>query len=576
MTRDPRALRPASLDDDSIGLLVRDVAAGWTMPPVRLDAPSWRDRVRSRRARLLDAARLGFGRIGRGAAAALVLTMAGALVAVVITRPLPPAGSPNPTAGASSRPSSGPATPLPKLTIGEGDLPFPSKIIIANETGDMSLVDLATGTISGSIARTQWPSAMTVTSTGLVVCICITTSDQVDGYPTRVDVRLKTFTRTTTPIQDDPVKILVGTPDPRTPAFSADHVWTSVSFSPDDRYALLGWSTRDGLVWHSGMIVVDISAAAIVGEQAFPDMTAGEGDARRTVGAPRVLGLADDGSLYLARSWAEWGSANVEVEPTRIGDDAYQATLANGVLSDLVPFSDAANCGPSFARAGSRPGGGLWVSCLSQLGSLTVRRVAGDGTNLSSESMARSGFVDGDTTAVSPDGRTFYAWDPGSSTLTRIDLETGERTDQRLAGAEASIDPLAAVGRWLAPATDAKSILRGAILVSPDGSRLYVLGATPVVDERLPTGSAGVLVVDATTLRVIDHWPPPADLMSIALSADGGLLYAAGLPGVDASGAQQLAQGASVTVFDTATGKVRLIAGQLGMGMLSFPTRFVP
>lgn len=576
MTRDPRTLRPASLDDESIGLLVRDVAAGWTMPPVRLDAPSWRDRVRSRRARLLDAAQLGFGRIGRAAAAALVLTMAGALVAVVITRPLPPAGSPNPTSGASSRPSSGPATPLPKLTIGEGDLPFPSKIIIANETGDMSLVDLATGSISGSIARTQWPSAMTVTSAGLVVCICMTTSDQVDGYPTRVDVRLKTFTRTTTPIQDDPVKVLVGTPDPRTPAFSADHVWTSVSFSPDDRYALLGWSTRDGLVWHSGLLVVDIGAATIVGEEAFPDMTAGEGDARRTVGAPRVLGLADDGSVYLARSWAEWGSANVEVEPTRVGDDAYQATLANGVLSGLVPFSDAANCGPSFARAGSRPGGGLWVSCLSQLGSLTVRRVAGDGTSLSSESMARSGFVDGDTTAVSPDGHTFYAWDPGSSTLTRIDLETGERTDQRLAGAEASIDPLAAVGRWLAPATDAKSILRGAILVSPDGSRLYVLGATPVVDERLPTGSAGVLVVDAASLRVIDHWPPPADLMSIALSADGSLLYAAGLPGVDASGAQQLAQGASVTVFDTATGNVRLIAGQLGMGMLSFPTRIVP
>jgi hypothetical protein len=135
---------------------------------------------------------------------------------------------------------------------------------------------------------------------------------------------------------------------------------------------------------------------------------------------------------------------------------------------------------------------------------------------------------------------------------------------------------MTALGRWLAPSADAKSILRGAILVSPDSRRLYVLAAQPVVDERLPTGSAGILVVDAATLQVLDHWPPPADLMSMALNADGSLLYAAGLPGVDASGVSSLRQGASVTVFDTASGAQRLVAGQLGMGMLSFPGPLVP
>jgi hypothetical protein len=494
---------------------------------------------------------------------------------VIITRPpSEPGSSPNGTGGQTSAPT-GAATPLPKLIL-NGDLPFPTSILVASDAGDIALVDLGAGTIGGTIARTQRPSAITVTATGVVACICITTSAFVDGYPTKYDVRLRTFTRATTPIRDEPVVVLTGTPDPRLPATAWDHVTTSISFSPDDRSALVGWSTQDGRVWHSGLLVVDISAGTVVAEQAFPDMTSGEGDARRLVAAPRVVGLGADGTVFVARSWAEWGSANVETEPTRIGDDAYRATLADGAVTGFAPISDAANCGPSFVRAGARPGGGMWLTCTTQSGTLTLRRVAADGTSLGSESMPRTGFIDGDTTAVSPDGQTFYAWDPGSWTLTRIDLATGTRSDKRLVSGAASVDPMTALGRWLAPTADAKSILRGALVSSPDGSRLYVLATQPVVDDRRPTGSAGILVVDAATLEVLDHWPPNADLISIALSADGSLLYAAGLPGVDASGAPRSAQGASVTVYDTATGQEQLVAGQLGSSMLSFPRSIVP
>ena len=574
MTRDRDTQLPASLDDDAIGLLVRDVATGWTMPAVRLDAPSWRDRIKGRRRRMVDAAQLGVTRAGRAATAAVAITVVAALVAVIATRPPTQPGS-SPSGANPNGPTSILATPLPKLML-NGELPFPRSILVANDTGDIALVDLTTGTLGASIARSQWPSALTVTGTNAVACVCITTSEPIDGYPTRFDVRLKTFTRTTTPIRDDPVVELVGTPDPRTPATAADHVWTSISFSPDDRLAYVGWSTRDGRVWHGGILVVDIGAGVVANSVEFPDMTAGEGDARRSVFAPRVLGLGADGTLFLARSWAEWGSANVETEPARFGDDAYGATVSGGAVADVAPISDAASCGPTFVRAGPRPGGGMWLTCVSQSGTLTLRRVAADGTSLGSESMPRTGFVDGDTAAVSPDGQTFYAWDPGSSTLTRIDLSTGARRDERLSSQTASVDPLAALGRWLAPAADAKSILRGALVASPDGSRLYVLATRPIVDEQRPTGSAGILVVDAATLAVIDHWPPNADLVSIALSPEGSLLYAAGLPGVDASGATRPGQGASVTVFDTATGQERLVAGQLGPSMLSFPRSIVP
>lgn len=588
MTRDARppgrppvrppipASMPPSFDDESVGWLVRDVVGGWAMPPVRLDAPSWRDRVRGRRARALDGARHGLGRAGQAGMAALALTVGAALIAVIVTRPSQqPAGSPNPTGGGPSAPSTAVATPLPRLHV-NGDAPFPSRILVANEAGDIALIDLGLGTISGSIARAQWPSAMSVTGTGLVVCICITTADAVGGFPTTLDVRVKSFTRATTPIRDDPVRVLTGTPDPRDPATRLEHVLTSTAFSPDDRSAYVGWSARDGRVWHSGVLVVDIAAGAVVREQRFPDMTAGDGDAHRRVAAPRVLGTDGAGRLALAREWAEWGSSNVDVVPARARDEAFTSSIAAAGEPELMRLPDAASCGGTYLRAGAVPGGGTWLTCLAAGGSLDLLRVAGDGTGLGTETITRTGSIDGDTTTVSPDGATFYAWDPGSFSLARIDLTTGERTDRRLVRTAASIDPLAAVGRWLAPAADAKSILRGAILVSPDGARLYVLTTLPVADERQPAGSAGILVVDAATLDVIDHWSPTADFVSIALNADGSLLYSAGMPGVDATGAAMASQEASVTVFDTETGDVRLVAGELGGSMLNFPGPIVP
>jgi hypothetical protein len=61
-----------------------------------------------------------------------------------------------------------------------------------------------------------------------------------------------------------------------------------------------------------------------------------------------------------------------------------------------------------------------------------------------------------------------------------------------------------------------------------------------------------------------------ADSTLAAVSADGRFVYAAGLPGVDAAGRPKLRQQASITVFDTADGSIRLIAGQLGGDALSF------
>jgi hypothetical protein len=83
-------------------------------------------------------------------------------------------------------------------------------------------------------------------------------------------------------------------------------------------------------------------------------------------------------------------------------------------------------------------------------------------------------------------------------------------------------------------------------------------------------GSAGVFVFEAARLELIATYPPTADFVSLAIGADGRFLYAAGLPGVDALGKRRGDQGASLTVFDTADGSTRVIAGQLGVGTITF------
>ena len=65
------------------------------------------------------------------------------------------------------------------------------------------------------------------------------------------------------------------------------------------------------------------------------------------------------------------------------------------------------------------------------------------------------------------------------------------------------------------------------------------------------------------------------------MSEDGKFLYAAGLPGVNADGTGNPRMSASITVFDTKDGSVRLLAGLLGGEMLSFGSpildlRFLP
>jgi hypothetical protein len=574
MTRDPRS---TGYDDATIEQLVRDAVGEWAMPPVRLDAPSWRDRVRSPRARGLEAAGGFFGRLGRAATAAVSLTVVAALVAVVLTQPRnQPGKSPEPTrARPSSSPRAAQSTPLPKILV-TGEEPDPSIVVMRTERGDFARVDLTTGSVSGPLTGTTPSSEVRVRADGSMVCLCVEESGSIGGMPTDVSVTFQRYDARGKLQSSAAIRQLSGEPDPRDESIFVPerpaHVLTDIAFSDDGRYGFVGWSLRAHPVWRSGVLVVDLASGAVVDALQLPDATDGDGDTRRVVEAPRVVGTIHTGAVLVARGWYEW-SPPASQQPTYTSEnDVFTVSLDGGRLADPKLVPTASDCGGVVTRAGSLPEGAFWLACTSGGAELTVvRRLGPDNSLLGDVRVSGSAGIDTEPTAVSADGSKLYVWDPQAGELTRVDLGSGEKTAGKGVAA-ADPGPLSALGDWLAPTAAAKSWLRGALAISPDGSRVYAIGIREGDGDRGTAGSAGVYVFDAATLQPIAAWQPTADYISVAASADGRLVYAAGLPGVDALGGIKVVQQASITVFDASDGSVRLIAGQLGGDALSFLT----
>src|SRR6476619_1175206 len=79
-------MNDAELPDEAIPAVVRDVVDDWALPPQRLGAPTWRERVRGRQTRRGSWG--GFGRrVATAAGAAIVATVSLALVAVWLSTP---------------------------------------------------------------------------------------------------------------------------------------------------------------------------------------------------------------------------------------------------------------------------------------------------------------------------------------------------------------------------------------------------------------------------------------------------------------------------------------------------------
>lgn len=565
------------IDDDEVARLVHDVAAGWVMPPVRLDQPGWRERIRGARARRVAGLAGWLGRTGQAATAAVALTVVAAILAVFLTSRPTDVGKVHPTASPSAA-SNAPATSepgptaLPKLFTA-GDLPSPSRVVVQQDDGEFAVVDLSSGTVGSQLTASTYGSRIRRAPNGDLVCVCTSTDGIAFGQFTHLKVTLERFDASGVAASRDVVLDVTGAPDPRYEQVPEQpgHVAAWSSFSADGRYAYIGWSARAHPSWTSGLVVVALDDGRIVQRLDLPPTTDGTLDLGWFVDAPRVVGQAGD-RVVINRPKYSWGPVTSVSAAYTPGSDAFAATVnAGGNLATPTPLAGAASCGDDVTLAGSLPNDGLWLACPHYgVGGVvtTIRRLGSDGS-AAGDSAISSSFVEGSTSVVSPDGRWLYIWDPLALQLNRVDLATGETTKAKAPAPTSATDPLTALGRWLAPATFGKMFLQPGVALSPDGSRLYGIGVIGDPAAQEFSSAAGVVVFDTAAMTALGRWAPTADFSSIAVSADGSFVYAAGLPGVDASG-MQTSQNASITVFNAGDGSIRLIAGQLGRQMLSF------
>jgi hypothetical protein len=566
-TPDPRT------DDEALAGLVRDLAEGWVMPPQHLGARTWRDRVSDRpsRRRWLGPSGQAGGwlrRLGRATSAAVVATVGLALVAVWLTLPRTPAigDRSSPQASGGQTPSAAPtATPLPALAV------FGPKVggrVVVETIGTYRIVDLATGSFADDIVTDTWPpTRLHARPGGGFVCACVVASF-ANNMSGRWVIDARVISRDGKVTRRIPVVTLDSDIDQPITADESNGLAAVSELSRDGRMLYVAWAYRATPVWHLGISVVDVDQGKVVQTVRLPDRQSTDGQVVTTNWLAVLSAAPDDGHLMLAIGViraGEFTTSHVLV------------SLADGRIAKTTTYGDQADVNADQCPAGSGWANNttFYTVCSDPAvfrsfrldGSLVVETDMGPGAAIPEMVPGSSDVVDRAT------GRLFH-WNASSRTLTRIDLATGRVTGtataaQASTGSPDPADRLAALGRsvgqWLAPVAAAKTILQPSIALSPDGSRAYGLGVTsPATTDA---GSTGVDVFDTVAMRAIDHWAPPADLVSVGTSPDGQYVYVAGAPEVDATGARRIGAPASLIVFDASDGTVRLIAGSLGLEM---------
>ncbi len=571
-----------TLDDEGIGALVRAVADDWQMPPQRLDRPTWRDLTARAGARR----RGRIARVAGPAVAAVLATVAVAFVAVWLTSPRPnsaisgasPAtGSPTPgeTTPGPSGPTASPASPLPAL-LRNGDLPAPSRVLVRLD-GRYKIADLGAGALSPiSIAPFTGPTSVLARRDGGWLCVCADWIERGSAPPSGAKVSLQVVDPSGVQTATYPIRTLEGRTDPRwAGSYQMEIADVGSAAWADGGTALIGWSVKLGEAgWTSGIDVIDTDTGAVVRTVELPTREpSAAADWPLTRVAPRIsISPAGDRVLISSFWWVE--DPRVAMPPS--GTDHWTATLDGGALGALSQADATPDGSCGEFNSGIIDASSWYAVCPTEGGTLVAERHRLDGQLIDRTEIGAlaSGLENGAFLARS--GDAVFLWDPAPTRLTRFDLGTGaivKATAPNTVGSASPLDELAALGRrvgmWLAPSALAKVFLEPAIVVSADGSRVYALGVDAQGGGELG-GSKGVFAFDSDTLEVIGHWPATADYLSLAVSPDGRFVYASGDSGRDAAG-NRSSNDASITVFDTADGSVRLLAGQLGPGALWFP-----
>lgn len=420
----------------------------------------------------------------------------------------------------------------------------------------------------GPVIGRSWSHHLIRLADGGLLCVC--TERRSDQSGDKVAVGVRWLTETAQTIDEFQVGVFRGEPD--SVFTGAGGGAGSLIFDEPTSTLYLGRVLRNGAFWHLAVDVVDIGARRVVqsidlepvpveaeggiAETAAPDQSAPLSPDEMVHAWVPTIDLAPDGGHLAVRSTSVYRG---QIHETRY----WVATVEDGRVGRLVAWplgkDTVSECGATwsgfatvdtyFALCYSRPG---WSD------GAFLRRVHLDGTLITDVPLGvRPGQV-----VVDRDRSLLFSWDPFSTAAARIDLVSGDiRTTP--AADRGGLEIADVLRSWIAPPARAKWLLEPALAISPDGSRLYGAELGGMSSSR-----SAIWVLDSETLEVVERWEVSGLLTSIALSADGSLLFSAS--------SVRSSTSAEVTIHSTADGSMRLRTADLDNHFVMFVPELMP
>lgn len=456
------------------------------------------------------------------------------------------------------------ATPLPSREIVGGQIPNERRLVYAN---GLQVLDLATGTLASP--PRPYEDQLLPLSDDQLVCACVVRPSAT--------LRFGRFDLTGTPIVERDLLTFDGmVPVPEmTEGFNI-----VAALDADQRKLFVLAVIRRPPVWTVELHVVDVESGKLVGSTVIDSLPVdleepGPSASPRPGGGPpdgiyawaNMMAVSPDGgAIYAAINYSE-----VRGENWTNGNREWMIPVHDGKPATATPLSPEVSLSPERWCLG-RPtfvDPDLLVQVCTPAGSqssdsvFAVRRVTTAGDSLD-ELPIRGQPLDGSHPAspvIDPLRRAIFIWDSWRHEIFRVGIDDG------LVNRGAVSDSVLPGDRR--PGDRGYLGADPGLVASPDGRRLYALGVGPGPGQV--STSTGVWVFDTTTLSVLDHWEPRALLTSLAVSADGHFVYAAGAAGFDLEGREN-PWPASVTVYDATSGEIQVVYGAVAQDTwVSFP-----
>lgn len=492
-----------------------------------------------------------------------------------------PSASSSPSASATAASTPFGPTPLPTLTRPEGVV-IDGRVAVW--TTGFRLLDLATGFVTDPVAMFPGQDAVVPMPGGEGwLCVCmVDTTDGASGLIRDVDVvRIDRNGR-------EASRTKAGSLGPAPPGGQVT-IQTDVDIAPDRRSAVLTVGVPSATEWTYSITTVDLVDPSLgplleLGRQTIPQRPTPSASPEPGIGDPSFDPPAWVSGPYVRRSpdgasafaWASLQPATQDtfIPPIPVGwrvqlpPGAALAASAVAALPDLLTYCGSVGwlTADTFVATCANSGDGAQIPVWS------VQLIARDGTTRRKVDIpsTTNWYAEPLFDAAN---QVIWLWDMAGPTLVRIDARTSEvtaRTYDPRADRTTGDAPRPGVRPAWAPRNSALGFSPRQLVGAPDGSRIYALASSNVMDGSVQAQpSLGVLVFDPATMAMVDHWGPAANEVALEPILGGKAIAVAANPSFDASGRPVPWEG-SLTIRDAVDGRILERFGRLGADSLPY------